>query len=83
MGCQKDHIIKIYLHSHLNIHTGIKSFQCEMCDKFFKTNQELKIHLVTHTGIKKYNCEICHKLFGHNSSLRKHLKIHIREKNQI
>lgn len=46
-----------------------KPFHCDVCNKRFRNNTELKDHYRHHTGEKPYNCEICGKCFRSTTSL--------------
>ncbi|KAI5631322.1 zinc-finger associated domain (zf-AD) domain-containing protein [Phthorimaea operculella] len=37
---------------HIRKHTGIKPYECEICDRKFTENSYLKKHIKTHTGLK-------------------------------
>ena len=51
------------------IHIGDKPFECNICDKKFKTLHELKKHKLWHSGEKPFDCDICGKKFVTNSGL--------------
>ncbi|CAL4139114.1 unnamed protein product, partial [Meganyctiphanes norvegica] len=42
------------LKAHLRLHSGIKPYQCSLCDKAFSYKSSLKTHLRTHTSDKVY-----------------------------
>ena len=51
---------------HQKIHTGIKPYQCNQCDKAYIEKGKLLIHQRIHTGIKPYQCNQCDKAFTQN-----------------
>merc|ERR1719418_479415 len=70
----KDCGFKFDRHSQLKYHVDKKhnnvvKFKCDICDKGFYKESDLRSHLDVHTGTKKHNCDICSKSFGHISNL--------------
>ena len=65
---------------HKTIHPSVKSYECKICKKAFRTNDSLTRHERVHTGGKPYSCEICKKAFKQNSHLDEHKMIHTGEK---
>ena len=64
---------------HVNsVHLNIKSFQCEVCDKKFTENRQLKLHIQSVHEQKKELCDICFKyvrrLKGHRANQHKTAK---------
>lgn len=61
---------------HCTQHTNIRSFECEICKKFYKTKRDLKLHLMVHSQIRPHKCGMCCKTFLSTSKLKQHLNIH-------
>ena len=63
----------IELHSHQQRHPKVF---CEICEKSFKTSQQLKRHKWMHTGEKPFQCKICQKSFNQTGVLSRHVATH-------
>lgn len=57
-----------------------KPFLCNICNKSYRKNANLRIHMRTHTGEKPFECKYCDKKFYHSSHLREHIRRHTGEK---
>ena len=64
------------LHTNNLIHTGIKPFQCDICEKAFNQKPNLKNHKLIHSDVRSFTCEICNKIFKQQTGLFQHKKIH-------
>nr|XP_035138695.1 PR domain zinc finger protein 15 isoform X3 [Callithrix jacchus] len=53
-----------------------KTFQCEMCFRFFSTNSNLSKHKKKH-GDKKFACEVCSKMFYRKDVMLDHQRRHL------
>lgn len=56
------------------IHLSERKFKCNVCEKAFKREIELKEHMATHTGDVLYNCEYCTKTFNSKANMYAHTK---------
>jgi len=72
--CKKTFINKYRLKTHINIHRGIKTFECNICKKKFTENGNLLTHYVTHSNIKPYKCDLCENQFKTVPQLKNHYK---------
>lgn len=52
-----------------------KTFQCDICSRFFSTNSNLSKHKKKH-GDKLYSCEICSKMFYRKDVMQEHHRRH-------
>nr|CAD7459319.1 unnamed protein product [Timema tahoe] len=64
------------LNRHLLIHSAQRKYKCDVCDKSFKTKNNLKSHLLIHSKQRKYKCDVCNKSFKGTYDLNRHLLIH-------
>ncbi|XP_023232497.1 protein krueppel-like isoform X2 [Centruroides sculpturatus] len=55
----------------------LRKFECEMCQKRYRSEFNLKAHMRQHTGESPFQCDKCSRKFAHLSSLKTHkLRIH-------
>lgn len=58
--CQQTFRRQYNMKIHINrVHSKVKPFKCDRCDKSFATNSDLKQHLVMHGLGKQFKCELC------------------------
>jgi len=55
-----------------DVHTKEKKFQCKICQKYLKTNENLNFHKKSHN--KALKCSICPKMFQTRYYLNDHIK---------
>ncbi|XP_068096698.1 zinc finger protein 664-like isoform X2 [Hyperolius riggenbachi] len=72
------------VHVHTDSHQKIaqatnKPFQCNICEKYFKTLGILNVHIKTHSGVRPHQCTECGRGFRDNWNLKVHQKIHTGE----
>ncbi|KDR23902.1 hypothetical protein L798_10248, partial [Zootermopsis nevadensis] len=51
-------------------------FSCDVCNKSFNQQNNMKTHERTHSGEWPYFCDICKKSFVRKDSLERRLLIH-------
>ena len=56
------------------MHTGEKSYECDICKKTFRENSNLTNHKRVHTGEKPYSCDVCQKSYAQSTGLYRHNK---------
>ncbi|XP_069102138.1 zinc finger protein 91-like [Argopecten irradians] len=66
----------LYKEHYLREHGGGNPFQCDLCDRDFKSRLGLKLHMMGHTGEKPHACTVCDKRFRQKISLMTHMKKH-------
>lgn len=64
----------------MRVHSGLKPFNCTICNKNFVGSDTLSKHIKTHTGEKNYVCEYCMKSFTLKNQLKIHMRKHTGEK---
>ena len=65
------------LRRHYIIHTGEKPYKCDICEKGFGLEYNMKIHRRIHSGDRPYKCEVCNKSFAQKSNLNLHMNTHL------
>uniref|UniRef100_A0A182JHV9 C2H2-type domain-containing protein n=1 Tax=Anopheles atroparvus TaxID=41427 RepID=A0A182JHV9_ANOAO len=51
-------------------------YKCEVCNRSFAFEYDLKSHLLLHTGEKPFKCELCDRSFRRMAMYRRHLQTH-------
>ena len=79
--CDQKFLHKHHLKTHmerLHLSQG-KSFECQKCEKTFKTNVDLKKHQIEHSYLKPFKCPKCE----HRSKYRNNMASHITKHNEV
>jgi len=58
------------------VHTNVRQFECEQCQKRFKRKGDLVVHMQSHTAVPGFFCEQCGKSFFKKRNLKSHLATH-------
>ncbi|CAL1298031.1 unnamed protein product [Larinioides sclopetarius] len=61
-------------------HSPKKSFSCDLCDKKFISNRNLRDHRFLHSNAKPHICKECAKGFAQKSYLKHHNRVHTGER---
>lgn len=59
---------------------GSGTFDCRMCERVYKTEEELEKHLLNHAEHRPYKCPQCNKGFKQPCHLNQHLRTHTDER---
>ncbi|KAJ7304945.1 hypothetical protein JRQ81_010639 [Phrynocephalus forsythii] len=62
---------------HRNLHSGMKTYGCELCGKRFLDSLRLRMHLLAHSaGVKAFVCDHCGAQFSKEEALETHRQTH-------
>jgi len=65
------------LKRHLQMHAGVKQYQCEVCGKSFSYRDAWTKHrATTHIKGSRFQCDLCEKSYTQKGHLYQHLKSH-------
>lgn len=68
------------LMAHIDTHSEVRPYLCDICSKAFKRQDSLDCHMELHVPMKAHICQLCGDSFQQISGLRQHiLKRHDRE----
>jgi KRAB domain-containing zinc finger protein len=80
-GCDKAFKISQSLRVHKVTHSGLKPYQCQICENWFSAKKGLKSHIQgVHKKEKSHACSQCDKSFFKSWDLKLHLNVHNEEK---
>ncbi|XP_037024765.1 zinc finger protein 391-like isoform X6 [Bradysia coprophila] len=77
--CSMSFFRKYKLMRHLETHSDVMKFECEMCSRKFKRMDTLKGHRLTHTQLRPHRCPYCEKGFNTSNILKSHIGLHTGE----
>ena len=55
-------------------HTGVKPYECRVCQKRFFRKDHLAEHFTTHSKTLPYHCPICNRGFQRQIAMRAHFQ---------
>nr|XP_028564137.1 zinc finger and BTB domain-containing protein 16 isoform X2 [Podarcis muralis] len=62
---------------HRKLHSGMKTYGCELCGKRFLDSLRLRMHLLAHSGSDMaVFCLLCGKRFQTQTALQQHMEVH-------
>lgn len=61
------------------VHTDVRAFECEICNKTYKSFRVLKIHRLRH-GPANEICTVCGKTFRLRSEVKHHMRRHMNDR---
>lgn len=80
--CERWFQKRYHMKNHEKIHKGLKSYECQLCQKRYTNQTNLDRHIrVTHQNEKKHTCQECGKSFSQLAILRQHHAVHMTERN--
>ncbi|XP_023320079.1 zinc finger and SCAN domain-containing protein 2 [Eurytemora carolleeae] len=77
--CEKYYPPKYLATRHILVHQEGKNFKCKVCEKSFKTPENLKVHNRIHgPDDVKYThcCDLCGRRFTQKANLESHMRVH-------
>lgn len=77
--CSMSFFRKYKLMRHLETHSNVMKFECEICSRKFKRMDTLKGHRLTHTQLRPHRCPYCEKGFNTSNILKSHIGLHTGE----
>lgn len=79
--CKKWFAKRYLLNAHQKTHSGVKNYECQLCQKRYTSQTNLDRHVrVFHRQERQHKCTTCHKTFSQLSTLRLHQSVHMAER---
>ena len=73
--CNRTFTRKSYLVNHMQLHTGLFKYFCELCKKGYNGMTAYNVHMDRHRGVK-YQCDFCAKTFTSLQMRDYHTSVH-------
>ena len=77
--CERIFRSTIELKAHVNNHLGLRSYECDMCEKSYNNYSTLLKHIknIHKNKIEKaFRCEFCERTFNYEKDLKNHVNLH-------
>ena len=71
-GCRKTFSRVTLYQDHINIHTGVKPYQCSVCKRAYHYRYKKNQHERACSGVVQHNCIECGSVFTDVTSLKRH-----------
>lgn len=72
--CSNDNELSLHMNK---VHFQIKPYSCDMCEKLYYTEHNLRNHKKLHSVFSKEQCEFCNKMLSNRKKLVIHIRKHI------
>lgn len=78
--CKKRFNSRAKVEDHLNIHSGVRPYKCEICSADFSSKYIYSAHLKIHADRpRQFQCNECNKTFLTSLHLQRHQRTHVPE----
>ena len=73
--CKKAFFSKTNVKQHdQRVHGEVRLFKCDLCNKSFAFEQDLKHHSIVHSKESRYQCDVCNMSFLYLLSVKERVQ---------